>query len=69
MEQLSRRLKKIEQRLCIDDKPVVFGYTDDKGVEQKFEMPSTVFDKLLQEIRAESRGLPIRKRVAVWART
>jgi hypothetical protein len=58
-------LKKIEQRLCIDDKPVVFGYTDDKGVEQKFEMPLNEFDKLLREIWAESKGLPVRKRVAL----
>ncbi|MFA5252214.1 MAG: hypothetical protein WC454_06485 [Phycisphaerae bacterium] len=65
MEQLSRRLKKMEQQLCIGDKPVVFGYTDDKGVEQKVEMPSTDFDKLLREIRAESKGLPVRERIAV----
>ncbi len=65
MEQLSRRLKKIEQQLCISDKPVVFGYTDDKGVEQKVQMPSTDFDKLLREIRAESKGLPVRERIAV----
>ena len=65
MEQLSRRLKKIEQRLCIDDTPIVFGYTDDKGVEQKFEMPSNEFDKLLREIWAESKGLPVRGRIAV----
>jgi hypothetical protein len=65
MEQLNRRLKKMEQQLCIDDKPVVFGYTDDKGVEQKVEMPSTDFDNLLREIRADSKGLPVRERIAV----
>jgi hypothetical protein len=65
MEQLSRRLKKIEQQLCISDKPVVFEYIDDNGVEQKVEMPSAEFDKMLREIRAESKGLPVRERIAV----
>jgi len=65
MKQFSRRLKKIEQQFCISDKPVVFEYTDDNGVEQKIEMPSTDFDKLLREIRAGSKGLPIKERVAI----
>lgn len=60
---IENRLRKIEQRLCIDDKPVVFEYTDDNGVEQKVEMSSIDFDKLLREISAESKGLPIKERI------
>jgi hypothetical protein len=58
-------MKKVEQQLCISDKPVIFEYTNDKGVEQKAEMPSTEFDKMIRKIRAESKGLPIRERIAV----
>jgi hypothetical protein len=63
---IETRLEKIEKALSIGEKSsVVFEYTDDNGVEQKIEMPSTDFDKLLQKIRAESKGLPVRERIAV----
>ena len=65
MEQFNRRLKKIEQQIGIGDKSVVFEYTDDNGIEQKVEMPSSEFNKILREIRAESKGLPVRERVTV----
>ena len=69
MRRLSRRLKKIEQRLCINNEPVVIEY----GSGQKIVMSSNVFDKLMKEIRAQRKmipvkhlkGLPVKERIAV----
>jgi len=59
-----RRLEKAEKQLCVNEPPVVFEYTDKNGVEQRIEMSSADFDKLLKEIRGESKGLPIREGTA-----
>ena len=64
MKDISRRLEKAEKQLCVNEPPVVFEYTDENGVEQRIEMSSADFDKLLKEIRGESKGLPIREGTA-----
>jgi len=64
MGQLSGRLKKIEQQLCISEKPsVVFEYTDEDGEKQKIEMLAADFEELLKEIDGKSRGLPINEEI------
>jgi hypothetical protein len=60
-----RRLEKAEKQLCVNEPPVVFEYTDENGVEQRAEMSSADFDRLLREISAESKGLPVREGAAV----
>ena len=62
---IERRIERVEEQLCIDEEPVVFEYTDDKGVKQKVEMSSIEFDKMLREIRARSKGLPVREGLTV----
>ncbi len=62
---IENRLERIEKALSIDDKPVVIDCADENGVGPKIEMSSADFDKLLKEIRAESKGIPVRKGVAV----
>ena len=65
MYSISRRVEKAEKQLCIGEKPpVVFDYTDENGIDQKIEMPSEDFDKLLKDIRAESKGLPVKEGTA-----
>ena len=66
MYNISRRVEKAEKQLCIGEKPpVVFDYTDENGIEQKVEMPSEDFDKLLKEIRAENKGITIKESVGI----
>ena len=60
-----RRLEKVEKQLCVNEPPVVFEYTDKNGVEQRIGMSSADFDRLLKEIRAESKGLLVREGTAV----
>ena len=60
-----RRLEKAEKQLCVSEPPVVFEYTDKNGVEQRIEISSSDFDRLLKEIGAESKGLPVREGTAV----
>ena len=65
MSNINRRLEKAEKQLCVNEPPVVFEYTDENGVEQGIEMSSAEFDRLLKEISAESKGLPVREGAAV----
>ncbi len=62
---ISRRLEKAEKQLCVSKPPVVFEYTDENGVEQRIEMSSADFDRLLKEIWAESKGLQIKEYQAI----
>ena len=67
MYSIIKRVEKVEKQLCIgigEKPPVVFDYTDENGIDQKIEMPSDDFDKLLKDIRAESKGLPVKERAA-----
>jgi len=51
MHNISRRLDRVEKRLCAGEKPpFILKYTDDNGVEQKIEMPADKFEGLLREI-------------------
>jgi hypothetical protein len=69
MRDIRRRLKRAEKQSCISEKPpVVFEYIDENGVEQRVEMLSDDFDRLLQEINGASKGLPIMEEVRETAR-
>ena len=61
MYNFRRRLEKAEKQLCVNEPPVVFEYTDENGAEQRIEMPSADFDRLLREINGKSKGLPIKE--------
>jgi hypothetical protein len=65
MSNINRRLEKAEKQLCVNEPPFVFEYTDENGVEQRIEMSSADFDRLLQEISGASKGLPVREGAAV----
>ncbi len=59
---IKKRIEKIEDKLNMGkEPPVIFEYTAENGIEQKIEMPSDDFDKLLKEIQSESKGLPIKE--------
>jgi hypothetical protein len=54
---IERRIEQLEKQLCIDEQDFVF---EENGVERKIEMSLTDLDKLMQEIRAESKGIPVK---------
>ena len=59
MYNIRRRVEKAEKQLCIGEKPpVVFECVDENGIEQRIEMPSDDFHKLLTEIDGTGRCLP-----------
>ena len=68
MYSIIKRVEKVEKQLCIgigEKPPVVFDYTDENSIDQKIEMPSEDFDKLLKEIRAENKGITIRESIGI----
>ena len=58
MNNLNRRLGKIEKQLGVEQKPYPVNIAG-------LEMTSDELDELLKEIWAESKGLPIREGIAV----
>lgn len=61
MYNFGKRLEKVGKQLRISEPPVVFEYADENGVEQRVEMSSADFEKLLREISGKSKGLPVRE--------
>jgi len=59
MRDIRRRIEKAEKQVSSDeDKPVVFQYVDENGVEQKIEMLSGELDERLAEISQCKDTLP-----------
>ena len=62
MNNIHSRLDKIEKQLDVGEKPpVIFMITDENSGEQRIEMPSDEFHKLLTEIDGTGRCLPSEK--------
>ena len=53
-----KRLERVEKQLCVNKPPVIFEYTDENGVEQRTEMSSDEFVRMLRGIDGGKGVLP-----------